>query len=419
MNYRIAYVTYVMYQSVSQEMQAEAQEAGQTYDRLRQRFFDRGFIFADSFVEGMNALGNETAHILYDVEALQKLWADENDVSFRKDSWKRDIAIAQLQRFRPDVVFIQSPNPDSLINLVPDTEFRELCPSVRLVAASSGYPQGAEAVRWIDLLFAGSRAICAHYRQGGADAQLAYHAFDERIIQQLANYRNSANVAAAPRNFTFLGSTGCGFGETHRHRYFDLVHLLAGTPLEIWGFEPVRHQPSLAASEVFAAASAALHVLMGKVSPVALAGIYRHILQECFGSDIPIIPLATLFPDRCHAPLFGISMYDHLARSHLTFNRHADASGGDVGNMRMFHATGLGTCLLTDDGENMGDLFEPNKEVVVYSSVQDCVEKAQYLLAHSAEREAIAAAGHQRTMRDHTYRRRCAMIHDAIVRALH
>jgi spore maturation protein CgeB len=57
--------------------------------------------------------------------------------------------------------------------------------------------------------------------------------------------------------------------------------------------------------------------------------------------------------------------------------------------------------------------------MVVYSSVEDCVEKAQYLLSHPAEREAIAVAGHQRTMRDHTYRQRCAMIHDAIVRALH
>ena len=419
MNYRIAYVTYVMYQPVSQEMQAEAQEVGQTYARLRQRFFDRGFIFADSFVDGMNALGNETLHILYDVEALQKLWAKENGVAFRQHWWKRDIAIAQLQRFRPDVVFIQSPNPDSLINLVPDSEFRELCPTVRLAAASSGYPQGPEAVRSIDLLFAGSRAIRAHYQQGGADAQLMYHAFDERIISQLAAYRSGGNGAAGFRDFTFLGSTGCGFGETHRHRYFDLVHLLAGTPLEIWGFEPVRQQPSLAAPEVFASAAAALQMLMKSVSPSAFASIYRHILQDCRGSDIPTIPLATLFPDRCHAPLFGMSMYDHMERSYLTFNRHADASGGDVGNMRMFHATGLGTCLLTDDGENISELFEPNKEVVVYNSVEDCLDKALYLLAHPGEREAIATAGHRRTMRDHTYRQRCAMIHHAIVRALH
>src|SRR5579859_7337401 len=159
MNYRIAYVTYVMYHSVSQEMQAEAQEAGQNYARLRQRFFDRGFIFADSFIDGMSAVGNETTQVLYDVEPLQKLWAKENDVSFRQDLWKRDIEIGRLQRFRPDVVFIQSPNADTLINLVPDSEFRELCPSVRLVAASSGYPQAPDAVRSIDLLFAGSRAI--------------------------------------------------------------------------------------------------------------------------------------------------------------------------------------------------------------------------------------------------------------------
>jgi spore maturation protein CgeB len=42
-------------------------------------------------------------------------------------------------------------------------------------------------------------------------------------------------------------------------------------------------------------------------------------------------------------------------------------------------------------------------EVVTYRSGDECVEKTRYLLAHDSERRAIAAAGHRRTLRDHTY----------------
>ena len=63
--------------------------------------------------------------------------------------------------------------------------------------------------------------------------------------------------------------------------------------------------------------------------------------------------------------IIGLDYYKLLSQSSITFNKHADKSYGSVGNMRMFEATGVGTCLLTDTGENMKDLFEADKEVVL------------------------------------------------------
>ncbi len=75
---------------------------------------------------------------------------------------------------------------------------------------------------------------------------------------------------------------------------------------------------------------------------------------------------------------------------------------------------GIGTCLLTDDGKNINDLFEPGKEIITYSSVDEAVEKVTYLLDHEDERAEIARAGQKRTLKDHTIFNRCELIDDEI-----
>ena len=74
--------------------------------------------------------------------------------------------------------------------------------------------------------------------------------------------------------------------------------------------------------------------------------------------------------------------------------------------MRLYEATGIGTCLTTEHRENLTDMFEPDSEVITYRDTQECVEKMRYLLAHADERDAIASAGQRRTHENHTYARR-------------
>ncbi len=94
---------------------------------------------------------------------------------------------------------------------------------------------------------------------------------------------------------------------------------------------------------------------------------------------------------------------------------HTDAAEGVVGNMRMFESTGMGTCLLTDTGSNMADLFLKNQEVVTYSTVSEAIEKVNYLLDHDEERKKIAFAGQKRTLKDHTIKIRCQEIDQYIL----
>ena len=99
-------------------------------------------------------------------------------------------------------------------------------------------------------------------------------------------------------------------------------------------------------------------------------------------------------------------MYKILNTSLMTLNHHIDVAGDYAGNGRLFEATGTGTLLVTDWKPNLHKMFEPGKEVVAYRSAEECAEMVRYYLEHDQEREAIARAGQQRTLRDHTYYQR-------------
>ena len=83
--------------------------------------------------------------------------------------------------------------------------------------------------------------------------------------------------------------------------------------------------------------------------------------------------------------------------------------------MRLFEVTGVGTCLLTDWKKNIGELFEPDKEIVTYSSLEECSEKVKWLRNNPKACKEIAEAGQARCLRDHTFAQRVLEL-DEIIR---
>jgi hypothetical protein len=136
--------------------------------------------------------------------------------------------------------------------------------------------------------------------------------------------------------------------------------------------------------------------------------------RKVYTNKLPAQTLNETYPERCHPPVMGMDMYNLLHQSKVTFNNHADMAAGDVGNMRLFEATGVGTCLLTDTGNNMSDLYEADKEVVIYKNLDEAIEKAKYLIEHPNVAQEIAAAGQKRTLKDHTTIVRCRQIDEII-----
>jgi spore maturation protein CgeB len=118
---------------------------------------------------------------------------------------------------------------------------------------------------------------------------------------------------------------------------------------------------------------------------------------------------------RSHLPVFGLNMFQKLHDSKIVLNTHIDVSQTSASNMRLFEATGVGSCLLTDWKSNLSELFEPERDVATYRTPQECIDKANYLLLHENERIALAQAGQKRTLMQHTINLRAEQI-DEIIR---
>jgi spore maturation protein CgeB len=220
--------------------------------------------------------------------------------------------------------------------------------------------------------------MAQEFRRNGIQADVLHHSFERSTLEAVAPLKRDVPVS-------FAG----GLGSLHPERVEMVETLLRRTPMEVWG------------------AKGTVRLKDRVRSWLAVAGIpQKHKLRAR--------TLALRYPGRVHDPVFGRDYYRVLARSKIVVNRHIDCAGDWASNMRMFEATGMGACLVTDNKKNLGDLFKPGVECVAYDGLDDCVEKIKYLLKHDAEREAIAAAGQRRTLRDHRFDQRVAAMAERI-----
>lgn len=83
---------------------------------------------------------------------------------------------------------------------------------------------------------------------------------------------------------------------------------------------------------------------------------------------------------------------------------------------RTFEIPGCGGFLMTSGADNLKDYYEDGKEVVIFKDIDDLIEKTRYYLKNNKEREQIAKAGYERTLREHTYEKRFNEIFKTIFR---
>ena len=70
---------------------------------------------------------------------------------------------------------------------------------------------------------------------------------------------------------------------------------------------------------------------------------------------------------------------------------------------RNFEVPGCGGFLLTDAAEDLQDYYEAGREIALFDGLPDLIGRVRHFLRHEEERAAIARAGYERTMREHTY----------------
>lgn len=79
---------------------------------------------------------------------------------------------------------------------------------------------------------------------------------------------------------------------------------------------------------------------------------------------------------------------------------------------RIMDIMGAGGFVLTNYCEETAELFEEGKEIVMFRTPEELIQKVDYYLEHEEEREQIARAGHERAMNDYTYEKKIKKLLD-------
>jgi hypothetical protein len=87
---------------------------------------------------------------------------------------------------------------------------------------------------------------------------------------------------------------------------------------------------------------------------------------------------------------------------------HRTKKPGYQVRLREFEAPMSGAFYLTGYFEELDEFYDIGREIAVYRSHEELVDRCRWYLAHEAEREAIRRAGLARAQRDHTWERRFA-----------
>lgn len=335
-----------------------------TFDEHRNLLMSQRMGTSDVYSFWLNQIGHDAMEVPVNYDSIQLKWATERGIRIDpasgildrifgklfKISWRYKIILEQVKHYKPDILYIQEGN------ILSDEFIKEMKQFVPMIIGqlASPIPRG-RSYRHYDLVLSSFPHFVEMFKKKGISSEYFKLGFDSRIIGEIGE-----NPRTIPVSFVGGYDRAHGIGTEILEAVGDAV------PVQFYGYGVEK---------------------LGKESPVQ-----KHYYGEVWGLD----------------------MYAVLSKSRITLNRHINASERFANNMRLYEATGMGCCLVTDWKENLSDIFDPNGEIVVYSSKEECVEKVKWLLDHPADCLSIAEKGRARVLKEHTYKQRVSELNDII-----
>ncbi len=313
---------------------------------------------ADSYSHYLGQLGHEAHELIVNCGPLQDAWAREQGltsggcVGSAARPPQVELVAAQVEEFRPDVLYMQD------LTVLEADLLRGLGGGRLVVGQSGTEPPLPQQLQAFDLILTSFPHFVERFRALGVATEYFRIGFDPRALARVGEARRDLEVV-------FIGS----LSPSPRWQDNALLNHAAGRlPLDIWGT----------------------------------------------GADE--WPRRSALRRRYRGEAWGIEMLRLLGRTRIAINRHGRVAENYANNMRLYEATGMGALLLTESKVNLAELFEVGREVVVYHDERELVERASFYLEHEDERATIAAAGQQRTLGEHTYAHRMRELVEIIER---
>lgn len=347
------------------------------YTLQYKRMMDQGIGWADYWKTNLEKTGEfEVELIIINNEYAQKKWAEENQIKYNSQNWMNDIFLEQVGMFNPEILFA-----NDYVFVTPDTirHIKKRFPEVRKYIGWDGIGI-CDTARFneFNLMLTCNPYVSDYYIKKGIQSVYIPFAFEQEILSKIKPNRQLYDVS-------FVGSVTLR-NNGHHERLKVLGAVAANTQVDYW----------------IASFDESLPYLMKNIVKKMKSGLWSDVRD--------IFRLWRIN----HGQLFGMEMYQALADSKITLNTHINTALNFGGNIRLWEATGVGTCLVTDWKENMNDLFVPDKEVVTYKTPMEAADKVLYLLKNPNIAKAIAEAGQKRTLQNYTYEKRLLEIIPAL-----
>ncbi|NUQ36338.1 MAG: glycosyltransferase family 1 protein [Caldilineales bacterium] len=382
MSYRIQIVTTLPGPFLQQFYDAQPALAAQPYAEQLQALLVESVGWSDAYALNFRAWGHEAETLIVNAAPLQRQWAKEHGLGdairqlrlleavdrmgqitrplrgtsqVHRKRLQAEIFLQQVKRYRPDILFVQLQTPLSGAVL---KAARQHC-RVVIAQLASRFPAYSDLFDIFDLIITAFPHYERFFNDCGLRSVYLPLAFEPIFLQRVrARYGADAQTAF---DAVFIGS----ISTQHRQRLHWLNALADSDLVDIWlSFD-------------------------GPVDPSGLSESLRRCLRP---------------------PVYGLEMYDIYRRARIALNSHPEISGPYAAIMRMYEITGSGALLLTDERQDIADLFIPGQEIVTYSHITDCLDKLKYFIDHEQERAKIAKNGQEKTLSAHRYAQRAAFI---------
>jgi len=353
-------------------------------------------------------LGHEAYDIITNGKSLLKQWAKEHDLDPTFADDQKAILFDQIAYYDPEILLIFG--GEAIFSRADLQQLKERLPHLKMSVVFTGAP-APDFSRFYeyDLVISNIRELVAYYARQGLSVHHMHHGFDPRVLDRF----DTTRTPDIP--FGFAGSI-MKVDRYHNERERLLTSLVRKTDLQVWS-----NVQKVSSREIYAQRTR-------QFAYDVVDWLRQHGASPKLLNTVPGVKMITHWPQRpadlkyvdqriarrAHPPVYGLAMYQLLHNFKVSLNSHIDESANSASNLRLYEATGVGSCLLTDWKDDLHTLFEVDNEVVTYRSPEECIEKVRYLLTHDDERQRIARAGQKRTLRDHTIANRVNQLQELI-----
>jgi glycosyltransferase involved in cell wall biosynthesis len=330
---------------------------------------------SDSMAKAFDKLGYNYNIVIPECNPLQLKWAKEHSKliyfkwliekpirSFKSRILKQyrssfnsiqfAVLLHQVKLYKPEIIYVYS-------NIfITEKQIIELKKHTNKIVLQWSCPVWNESIRFpyhkFDLIITAALQLKEYFENKKINTAYIQQAFDDSIVSKFKQKTDSYKG-----DVLFIGSFTLG----HHHRFEVLEYLLQqGVNLTIHG--------------------------TGKESLPTNSLVYKYMKE----------------------PLHGLDMYNEYRNYKMAIHIHTTGHENDginwnkyAGAKRLFEITGSGTLLLTSNQDNVKDLFEIDKEVIVFNDAEDLLLKINNIVNDDDKIKKMALAGMERTLKNHSF----------------